>query len=81
MSPYIVFAAKVLIEMNKPTIVIEGTSNSLPKVITAAEILKGRFTGLRQVTNLGSIEIVDEEEPLEGVWTRSVKLATFQHRD
>ena len=46
--------------MNKPTIVVQGTGNSLSKVITAAEILTGRFKGLRQVTNLGSFEIVDE---------------------
>ena len=46
--------------MNKPTVVVKGTGNSLSKVITAAEILIGNFKGLRQVTNLGSIEIVDE---------------------
>ena len=60
MSPYGAYAAKVFNEMNKPTIVVKGTGNSLSKVITAAEILIGNFKGLRQVTNLGSIEVVDE---------------------
>ena len=64
-SPYIAYAAKVLNELNKPTIVIKGTGNSLSKGITAAEILIGRFKGLRQATNLDSIEIVDEYEPFE----------------
>ena len=81
MSPNIAYAAKVFTELSEPTSVIKGTGNSLSKVVTAAEIVTRRFKGLRQVTNLGSIEIVDEEEPLEGGWTRSVKLATFQHRD
>ena len=60
MSPDLAYAAKVLNELSKPTIVIKGTGNSLSKGITAAENLIGRFKGLRQVTNLGSIEIVDE---------------------
>ena len=60
MSPSIAYAAKVVNELNKPTIVIKGTGNSLSKVNTAADILIGRFKGLRQVTNLGSIEVVDE---------------------
>ena len=67
--------------MNKPTIVIKGTGNSLSKVVTAAGFFKRRFKGLRQVTNLGSIEIVDGYEPLEGGWTRSLKRATLLHRD
>ena len=60
MSPNIAYAAKVLTELSEPTIVIKGTGNSLSKVVTAAEIVTRRFKGLRQVTNLGSIEIVDE---------------------
>ena len=60
MSPYIASVAKVLNELNKPTIVIKGVGNSLSKVITAAESLIGRFKGPRRVTNLGSVEIVDE---------------------
>ena len=60
MSPNIASAAKVLNELNKPTIVIKGVGNSLSKVITATEILIGNFKGLRQVTNLGNIEVVDE---------------------
>ena len=60
MSPYIAYAAKVLNELHEPNAVIKGTGNSLSKVNTAADILIGRFKGLRQVTNLGSIEVVDE---------------------
>ena len=60
MSPNIAYAAKVFTELSEPTIVIKGTGNSLSKVVTAAEIVTRRFKGLRQVTNLGSVEIVDE---------------------
>ena len=67
MSPNIAYAAKVFTELSEPTIVIKGTGNSLSKVVTAAEIVTRRFKGLRQVTNLGSIKIVDEYEPFERV--------------
>ena len=60
LSPNIAYAAKVFTELSEPTNVIKGTGNSRSKVVTAAEIVTRRFKGLRQVTNLGSIEIVDE---------------------
>merc|ERR1719498_1538308 len=64
-SAYVAYAAKVFNEMEKPKIVIKGTGNALSKVVTAAEIIKRRFKGLHQITNLGYTEIVDEYEPLE----------------
>ena len=63
MSPNIAYAAKVLIELNKPTIAIKGVGNSLAMVVTAAEILTRRFEGLRQVASLDSDNIVNEYEP------------------
>jgi len=64
-SAYIAYAAKVYNEMNKPKVVLKGTGNALAKVVTAAEVIKRRFKGLHQVTNLGNTEIIDEYEPLE----------------
>ena len=81
LSPNIAYAAKVLNELNKPTVVIKGVGNSLSKVVTAADVFKQRFNGLREVMNLGSMEIVDEYEPFEGGWTKSLKRATLLHRD
>ena len=63
MSPNIAYAAKVLNELNKPTIVIKGVGNSLATAVTAAEILTRRFKGLREVASLDSIKIVNKYEP------------------
>merc|ERR1712039_293014 len=46
-------------------VVIAATGNALTKAVTSAEVIKRRFKGLHQITNLGSQEIVDEYEPLE----------------
>merc|ERR1719201_3266277 len=51
--------------MDKPQVVVKATGNALTKAVTAAEVIKRRFAGLHQITNLGSTEIVDEYEPLE----------------
>ena len=81
-SPYITSAAKVLIELNKPTIAIKGVGNSLAMVVTAAEILTRRFEGLRQVASLDNTKIVNKyEPPSKRAWTRSSKHATLLHRD
>ena len=81
-SPYIASAAKVLNELNKPTIVIKGAGNSLSTVVTAAEILTRRFKGLRQVASLDSTKIVNRyEPPSKRGWTRSSKHTALLHRD
>merc|ERR1719262_1964639 len=46
-------------------VVIKATGNAVSKAVTSAEIIKRRFKGLHQITNIGSTEIVDEYEPLE----------------
>merc|ERR1712176_719645 len=51
--------------MGKPKVVINASGNALTKAVTAAEVIKRRFSGLHQITALGSVEIVDEYEPLE----------------
>merc|ERR1712087_50296 len=64
-SAYVSRAAKLFNEMEKTYIVIAATGNALTKAVTSAEVIKRRFKGLHQITNLGSQEIVDEYEPLE----------------
>merc|ERR1719337_602616 len=59
------FTPKVYGELEKPKVVIKATGNALTKAVTAAEVIKRRFKGLHQITALGSVEIVDEYEPLE----------------
>lgn len=58
-------AVKAFTDMERSDIVIKATGNALAKAITLAEIIKRRFHGLHQISNIGSTEIVDEYEPLE----------------
>merc|ERR1711957_907238 len=44
---------------------IKASGNATTKAVTAAEVIKRRFKGLHQITNLTSEEVVDEYEPLE----------------
>jgi len=64
-SAYISRAAKVFNELEKPKVVIRATGGALTKAVTLTEVIKRRFKGLHQITSLGSVEIVDEYEPLE----------------
>merc|ERR1711920_1006317 len=64
-SSYVGRAATVYNELNKSKVVIKASGNALTKAVTAAEVIKRRFKDLHQITALGSVEIVDEYEPLE----------------
>jgi len=64
-SAYVSRAATVFNELNKPFVIVQATGNALTKAVTAAEVIKRRFKGLHQITELKSVEIVDEYEPLE----------------
>jgi len=64
-SAYVSRAATVYGELAKSKVVIKATGNALTKAVTLAEVIKRRFKGLHQITNIGSTEIVDEYEPLE----------------
>eukprot|EP00931_Biecheleriopsis_adriatica_P056212 TRINITY_DN332_c1_g2_i4.p1 TRINITY_DN332_c1_g2~~TRINITY_DN332_c1_g2_i4.p1 ORF type:complete len:307 (-),score=91.61 TRINITY_DN332_c1_g2_i4:125-1045(-) len=64
-SAYVSRAATVFNELSKSYIIIQASGNALTKAVTAAEVIKRRFKGLHQITELKSQEIVDEYEPLE----------------
>lgn len=64
-SAYVSRAATVFNELSKPYIIVQATGNALTKAVTAAEVIKRRFKGLHQITELKTVEIVDEYEPLE----------------
>merc|ERR1711870_155343 len=64
-SAYVSRAATVYNELKKPKVVIKASGNALTKAVTAAEVIKRRFKDLHQITALGTVEIVDEYEPLE----------------
>merc|ERR1712151_340095 len=50
---------------NEPYITVTGTGNAIAKAVQLAEVVKRRVKGLHQITSLGSVDIVDEYEPLE----------------
>eukprot|EP00397_Hematodinium_sp_SG-2012_P049227 GEMP01056689.1.p1 GENE.GEMP01056689.1~~GEMP01056689.1.p1 ORF type:complete len:284 (+),score=77.55 GEMP01056689.1:88-939(+) len=62
---YITYAAKLFNEKELEKCTIKATGTALATAVTVVEIIKRRFKGLHQITKLGSIEIVDEYEPLE----------------
>mmetsp|Transcript_41097 Transcript_41097/g.89082 ORF Transcript_41097/g.89082 Transcript_41097/m.89082 type:complete len:346 (+) Transcript_41097:81-1118(+) len=64
-SAYVSRAATVFNELKKPYVIVQATGNALTKAVTAAEVIKRRFKGLHQITELKTVEIVDEYEPLE----------------
>jgi len=64
-ATYVTYAAKLFNEKNLDKCTIKATGTALATAVTIVEIIKRRFKGLHQITNLGSTEIVDEYEPLE----------------
>merc|ERR1719218_59885 len=64
-SAYVSRAATVYGELAKSKVVIKAQGNALTKAVTLAEVIKRRFKGLHQITNIGQHEIVDEYEPKE----------------
>jgi len=62
---YISYAAKIFNEKNFKEVKILATGTALAGAVTISEIVKRRFKGLHQITSIGTIEIVDEYEPLE----------------
>ncbi|CAJ1332364.1 unnamed protein product, partial [Effrenium voratum] len=64
-SAYVSRAATVFNELKKPYVIVQATGNALTKAVTAAEVIKRRFKGLHQITELKTVEITDEYEPLE----------------
>ncbi|CAK0809798.1 unnamed protein product [Prorocentrum cordatum] len=64
-SAYVSRVAKVFTELEKPSVTIKATGGALTKAVTLAEVVKRRFKGLHQITSVGSLEVVDEYEPIE----------------
>eukprot|EP00913_Durusdinium_trenchii_P031502 g29494.t1 len=64
-SAYVSRAATVFNELKKPYVIVQATGNALTKAVTAAEVIKRRFKGLHQITELKTVDITDEYEPLE----------------
>jgi len=64
-SAYVSRAATVFNELKKPFVIVQATGNALTKAVTAAEVIKRRFKGLHQITELKTVDLVDEYEPLE----------------
>merc|ERR1719159_1872004 len=64
-SAYVSRAGTVFNELKKPQVTITASGNAISKAVTLAEVVKRRIKGLHQITNISSIDIVDEYEPIE----------------
>merc|ERR1719473_2250990 len=57
---YVTYAAKLFNEDNLESIRIRATGNALPKAVQVTEVVKRRFKGLHQITNLESVTFEDK---------------------
>eukprot|EP00397_Hematodinium_sp_SG-2012_P045582 GEMP01051237.1.p1 GENE.GEMP01051237.1~~GEMP01051237.1.p1 ORF type:complete len:189 (+),score=64.96 GEMP01051237.1:30-596(+) len=64
-AAYVAYASKMFNEKSLKNVKVVATGTALPTAVTIGEILKRRFKGLRQIVKVGSMEIVNEYEPLE----------------
>lgn len=64
LSKYIGYAFR-LIQDEKKSLIIKAMGKTINKGITVAEIIKRRIPGLHQITELGTVQVVDVYEPLE----------------
>ena len=62
---YVSYGYKHLSSEGNSKVVIKATGNALTKAVTVCEILKRKIYDLHQLTELGSLEVEDEFEPLE----------------
>ena len=60
---YVSRAAKVFMETGRRFVTVTATGKGLPKAVTTAELIKRRFKGLHQITELKNLEIVEKCEP------------------
>ncbi|CAD7955927.1 unnamed protein product [Amoebophrya sp. A120] len=64
-ATYVSYASKLFNEKNMDEFTLKATGAALATAVTVAEVVKRRFKGLHQITKLGSVEVVDEWEPIE----------------
>eukprot|EP00392_Amoebophrya_sp_AT5.2_P000530 g531.t1 len=64
-ATYVSYASKLFNEKEMDEFTLKATGAALATAVTVAEVIKRRFKGLHQITKLGSVEVVDEWEPLE----------------
>lgn len=73
-AKYVTYATKLLQEQDKPGLKIRATGKAVSVGVSVCELIKRRFRGLHQVTEIDWMSIVDEYEPLEpGLPLRSEK--------
>jgi len=64
-ATYVSYASKLFSEKELSAFTIKATGIALSTAVTVAEVIKRRFKGLHQITKVGTLELVDEWEPLE----------------
>lgn len=64
-ATYVSYAGKLFNDKEMKEFTLKATGAALATAVTVAEVIKRRFKGLHQITKLGSVEVVDEWEPLE----------------
>eukprot|EP00232_Nephroselmis_pyriformis_P015758 CAMPEP_0182876792 /NCGR_PEP_ID=MMETSP0034_2-20130328/14352_1 /TAXON_ID=156128 /ORGANISM="Nephroselmis pyriformis, Strain CCMP717" /LENGTH=195 /DNA_ID=CAMNT_0025009597 /DNA_START=8 /DNA_END=592 /DNA_ORIENTATION=+ len=65
MKNYITYGISLFQDKDKKVVLVKGMGRAISKAVTIAEILKRRVAGLHQLTELGSVNMVDTWEPLE----------------
>lgn len=60
-----IFSGKLGEGVDSSTVVIKGVASAMDNVVSVAELVKHRFKGLYQSTEIENITIADEYEPLE----------------
>eukprot|EP01024_Parvocaulis_polyphysoides_P067795 TRINITY_DN816_c0_g1_i1.p2 TRINITY_DN816_c0_g1~~TRINITY_DN816_c0_g1_i1.p2 ORF type:complete len:203 (-),score=21.56 TRINITY_DN816_c0_g1_i1:527-1135(-) len=73
---YITYAMTLMTEKNHESVQLKAIGRAIIKTVSTAEILKRRIGGLHQVTEIGSIDITDQWEPIEEGLSR---LETTRH--
>ncbi|TYI41875.1 hypothetical protein ES332_A01G056900v1 [Gossypium tomentosum] len=75
MRNYISYALTLLQENGSNQIVFKAMGKAINKAVAIVELIKKRIVGLHQITSIGSTDIIDMWEPLEGL----VPLETTRH--
>jgi len=64
-SNYLRYINTLFVEKKLETIIIRSTGNAIGKAVSLAEVARRRFKGIHMVSEITTIEIEDEYEPIE----------------
>eukprot|EP01026_Neomeris_dumetosa_P079512 TRINITY_DN8699_c0_g2_i6.p2 TRINITY_DN8699_c0_g2~~TRINITY_DN8699_c0_g2_i6.p2 ORF type:complete len:115 (-),score=12.94 TRINITY_DN8699_c0_g2_i6:23-367(-) len=62
---YVTYAMTLFTDKQHQSIQLKAMGRAIIKTVSTAEILKRRVEGLHQITEIGSMDITDQWEPIE----------------